>query len=181
MPRRYSGASCATVAGASTVSPAVSPAVSSATGRPGSETGDGAAVFQFQLGLPIYNQNQGAKAVLECIFGVLPAWFVDEAEQICRNTLQNGDGTPLAKRIEQCVDAFAGIQVNASALEKRVGRPRAKWEAQDLASLLTSYQSIQRGEMRVEDEFDTGAQAAATGDLTARVNRATGEVLEEQA
>lgn len=127
------------------------------------------------------NQNQGAKAVRECIFGVLPAWFVDEAEQICRNTLQNGDGTPLAKRIEQCVDAFAGIQVNASALEKRVGRPRAKWEAQDLASLLTSYQSIQRGEMRVEDEFDTGTQTAATGDLAARVNRATGEVLEEQA
>ena len=87
-------------------------------------------------------------------------------------------GTPLAKRIEQCVEAFAGIQVNASALEKRVGKPRAKWEAQDLASLLTSYQSIQRGEMKVEDEFDLAPRA--TGDLAAQVTRRTGEIVEEQ-
>lgn len=127
------------------------------------------------------NQNQGAKALREVIFAVLPTWYIDEAEQLCRKTLENGEGVPLAQRVEQAIGAFAGIGVNQAALEKRVGKARAKWEAQDVASLSVAFQSIRNGEMRVEDEFDTGTQAAATGDLTARVNRATEEVIEEQA
>ncbi|HZO69356.1 MAG TPA: hypothetical protein VFB74_30560, partial [Kribbellaceae bacterium] len=45
------------------------------------------------------NQNIGARAVRECLFSVLPEWLTDEAEQLCRATLQNGEGVPLPERI----------------------------------------------------------------------------------
>ena len=44
------------------------------------------------------NQNIGARAVRECIFTVLPTYFVEMAESLCRDTLRDGDGKPLAER-----------------------------------------------------------------------------------
>ena len=45
------------------------------------------------------NQSVGAKAVRECIFSVLPRWFVEEAQTLCRQTLDKGEGVPLSDRI----------------------------------------------------------------------------------
>lgn len=101
------------------------------------------------------NQNIGARAVRECISTVLPTWFRNEAENRCRDTLRNGEdgGEPLTKRIDGMVQAFAQIGVGVTRLEDRLGRKRGTWDGSHVAEMVVAYQSIQRGETAVEDEF----------------------------
>jgi hypothetical protein len=105
------------------------------------------------------NQNIGARAVRECIFTVLPAWFVDEAVELCRTTLRDGEGKPLAQRIDEAVKAFAGIGIKVSQLEESVGKKRTSWQPGDIAELVVVYQSIQRGDVSKDDAFPSGVTA----------------------
>ena len=112
------------------------------------------------------NQNIGARAVRECIFTVLPTWFVETAEELCRGTLQNGDGKPLKERIEDAVTAFhASHNVKPAQLEDKLGRKRGQWDAGDVAALQVLYMSIQRGEVTVDEEFT--ASRVTASDFTA--------------
>ena len=104
------------------------------------------------------NQNIGARAVRECIFTVLPTWFVEEAEQIARRTLEHGEGEPLPQRIEKMVTAFhATFGVKVAQIEKKLQKKRGQWDAGDVASLAVTYQSLQRSETTLEDEFEADA------------------------
>lgn len=111
------------------------------------------------------NQNIGARAVRECIFTVLPVWYVDEAEHLCRKTLRDGEGEPIKDRIVKAVNAFAGVGVTAEQLEARVGKARADWDEQDIASLVVTFQSIQRGDMTVDEEFGAPKPARSAADF----------------
>ena len=99
------------------------------------------------------NQNIGARAVRECIFAALPADFVERAQDICRETLQKGDGTPLLERIAKMVDAFAGIGVTATRIEAKLGRPRGQWTSVDVADMLVAFRSISKNETTAQAEF----------------------------
>ena len=99
------------------------------------------------------NANQGGRRVRQMIFAVLPVWFVQEAEDRCRATIERGDGRPLEERIESAVDRFAELGVGVDRLELKVGRQRAQWNARDLADLTVVHGSIRRGEVSIDDEF----------------------------
>lgn len=99
------------------------------------------------------NQNVGARAVRECIFTILPAWFTEEAQDICRATLEHGDGTPLRDRVTKMVKAFDGAGVDLSRLEAKLGRKRAQWTPQDVADMAIAYTSITREGLPVDDVF----------------------------
>lgn len=99
------------------------------------------------------NQNIGARAVRECIFTVLPAWLTDQAVELCNQTLVNGEGKPLADRVEDMVRAFAGIGVTVDQLEDKIGRKRSAWQPVDVAQMLIVFQSIGRGEITKDDAF----------------------------
>ena len=104
------------------------------------------------------NQNIGARAVRECIFTILPTWFVEEAEQIARRTLENGEGEPLPARIEKMVTAFgAQFGIKVPQIEKKLGKKRGQWDAGDVATLAVTFQSLTRGEVALDDEFDRAA------------------------
>lgn len=108
------------------------------------------------------NQNVGARAVRECIFTVLPDWFTDTAEETCRATLENGEGKPLPQRIDDMVRAFAErYGVSQQQMEARLARKRGQWDAGDVASMTVTYQSIQRGEVTVDEEFPSARPSAA--------------------
>ena len=107
------------------------------------------------------NQNIGSRAVRECIFTVLPTWFVEAAETRCRQTLRDGDGKPLKDRISEAVAAFASNGVSQAQLEDKLGRKREQWDAGNVASLVVLFQSLQRGEVTVEEEFPTVRLTAA--------------------
>lgn len=99
------------------------------------------------------NQNQGAKAVRECIFAMLPGWFKTEAEERLRSTLQHGDGKPIEQRRIDAVDVFKELGVTQSQLEKRLKKEMGNWGARDIAELTTSYMSITQDGIKKEDFF----------------------------
>lgn len=121
------------------------------------------------------NQNTGARALRECIFGNLPKWLVREAEAACRATLEKGDGRPASQRASAAVTAFAGINVTEDQLTLRLGRPRAEWTPQDLASLEVVFMSIRRGETTADEQFPRQRVTASEINATS-VDTATGEV-----
>lgn len=99
------------------------------------------------------NQNIGARAVRECIFTVLPDDFVEEAKAICRNTLERGEGEPLAERVKKMIGAFKQLGVTQAQMEQKLGRKRSAWTAADVADMGVLYSSIDRRETTVDEEF----------------------------
>jgi hypothetical protein len=99
------------------------------------------------------NQNIGARAVRECIFAVLPAPFTEQAQELCKSTLQHGEGEPLEARIPKMVAAFDGIGIGVSRLEGKLGRKRPDWTAADVATMKVTFASIKRGEVNADEEF----------------------------
>lgn len=110
------------------------------------------------------NQNVGARALRECIFGALPKWLVNEAERLCRGTLEAGpEGQSIEDRRQVAVDEFNRGNVSKAQLEKRVGKSFEAWTPQDVAQLEVLFDSLRRGETTREEAF---------GDDPARVTAA---------
>lgn len=107
------------------------------------------------------NANNGARRLREAIFATLPDWFIEEAEDLCRQTLNKGDGKPLPERIEGAIQVFAGLGITADRLEQKLGRKRDQWTGPDIAQLLITHKSIQRREVAIEDEFPQARITAA--------------------
>ena len=107
------------------------------------------------------NANVGARRLREAIFAVLPAWYRDEAVDLCRATLVDGGGKSLAQRTTDAVAAFDAIGVAVPRLEAKVGRPAGSWTAFDLAQLQVAYRSIQHGEVTAGDAFPEARITAA--------------------
>jgi hypothetical protein len=104
------------------------------------------------------NQNVGARAVREVILTELPKRLVRMAEKLCRETLERGpEGSTIEGRRQEAVDAFARGNVTKAQLEKRVGKPFEKWDAQDVAELVVLYESLRRGDTTKDEAFgETG-------------------------
>lgn len=107
------------------------------------------------------NQNIGARAVRECIFSVLPADYIDRAQEVCRETLRNGDGTPLLDRIAKMVEVFGKAGVTQARIETRLGRPRGQWTSVDVADMQVVIRSIAREDTTVDAEFPPERVTAA--------------------
>lgn len=99
------------------------------------------------------NANQGSRREREQILGLLPAWFVEEALQACRDTLIRGNGEPLVVRQDKAEGVFKAIGIDLARLERKVGRVKAQWSPMDLADLTVDYQSIRSGEIPAEELF----------------------------
>ena len=100
------------------------------------------------------NANAGARRVREAIFAVLPEWFVDEAQALCRATLEKGNGDPLEERRANAVAWFAAdFKVTEQQLVAHMNRPVSRWDAQDVADLQVLYQSLKRRERKVDEVF----------------------------
>jgi hypothetical protein len=103
------------------------------------------------------NQNVGARAVRECIFAVLPGWFVDEAVTRCRETVKKGDGLPLDERIANAVAGFASLHITVGQLEAHLDSKRTTWRADDLARLARIYSSITVDGISADEYFQDSA------------------------
>lgn len=109
------------------------------------------------------NANNAARRLREMILGLLPQWFVEEAKDICTQTVRDGGGKPLADRIAEAVAVFEGeFRIDRARLEKRIGHPSSAWTAHDVATLRVIFSSLRRGEIRIEDEFPLDAAPTVT-------------------
>lgn len=118
------------------------------------------------------NQNQGARAVRECIFATLPAWFIAEAEKICRQTLENGEGESIESRVRKMLAAFKPFDVTETMISDKLDKPRTAWDAGDLAALATAHGTLSRKEATVEELFPEPSKV--------NVDQLTGEMTGEQ-
>ncbi|KQU30317.1 MULTISPECIES: hypothetical protein [unclassified Rhodococcus (in: high G+C Gram-positive bacteria)] len=100
------------------------------------------------------NANAGSRRVREAIFAVLPNWFTEEAQDLCRDTLTKGGGVPLAQRIANSIKAFEGIGVTRVQLETKLARKSEEWTEHDVTQLGVTYKSIQNGEVTKDQEFE---------------------------
>lgn len=107
------------------------------------------------------NQNTGARAVRECIGNVLPRWFVEEAQTICRNTLEHGEGVPLHERRQNMVNAYREIGIKLDQIEAKLGRKFGQWNASDIAQMGILYTSITRDGLDKDEEFPPARITAA--------------------
>ncbi len=109
------------------------------------------------------NANNGARRLREAIFTVLPGWFVEDAQQICRDTLDNDGGSkvPLSKRIADCISGFDRLGVTRAQIEAKLGRPSSEWTERDISELGVSFRSIKAGELSRDDEFPPVRLSAA--------------------
>jgi hypothetical protein len=99
------------------------------------------------------NANNGARRLRECILSILPDYFVEEAAENCRRTLDGGGDTPLPQRIANCISGFDQIGVTVAQLEEKIGRPTAEWTGSDVSELGVSFKSIKNGEIQRDEEF----------------------------
>lgn len=113
--------------------------------------------------------NEGARRVRSRIFDLLPAWFVDEAIAACNETLARGEPGPDGEvqpepvRMSKAVDKFAAtFGIRKDQLERHVGAPFPDWRTHDLAALTVLYETLARGELRIDEVFPKpGADDAA--------------------
>lgn len=116
------------------------------------------------------NANQGSRRLRQAIWSILPPWLVEEAEELCAKTLKDGGGVPLPQRISKAIDMLAGRGVSEDRIEARLGRPSSKWTEHDVAELGVIFKSLDRGEIRVEDEFP--AERVTAAEVAAQAKRA---------
>ncbi|GAA1030739.1 MULTISPECIES: hypothetical protein [Amycolatopsis] len=100
------------------------------------------------------NANSGARRVRECIYSILPPWFVDQAKELCNATLKDGGGVPLPKRIADIIARFAELGVTREQLERKQRRGSNAWTEHDVAQLTVIGRSIANGEVQVHQEFE---------------------------
>ena len=101
------------------------------------------------------NNSVGGRAIREMIFGILPPALVEEAKRLLRDTLERGDGKPLAERIAEAIRSFGNGGVTPEQLERRVGRKSEEWTAQDVADLSVLFESLRSREITKEEAFPT--------------------------
>ncbi|SKM82369.1 Uncharacterised protein [Mycobacteroides abscessus subsp. massiliense] len=119
------------------------------------------------------NNNAGARAVRECISAILPKWFTEMAQDLCRNTLENGEGVPLKDRIETMVSKFRQeLGITQAQMEAKIGKKRGSWDAGDVAQMGITYTSITRDGMDKTEVFTSTAQLTEA-DITSRAAEPT--------
>jgi len=101
------------------------------------------------------------RRVREAIWAVLPAWFVEEAKDICAKTIADGGGIPLAQRIANAIEVFGNLGITIPQLETKIGAPSPKWTDHDVAQLRIIRQSLLRGEISRDEEFPPERSSAA--------------------
>ncbi|AMU62788.1 MULTISPECIES: hypothetical protein [Mycobacteroides] len=125
------------------------------------------------------NNNAGARAVRECISAILPKWFTEEAQNICKNTIENGEGVPLPKRVEIMLGKFREIGITEAQLETKIGKKRGAWDAGDVAQMGITYTSITRDGMDKAEAFPV--TSSLTEEITAASKPATAPTAPETA
>lgn len=117
------------------------------------------------------NQNIGARAVRECVFTVLPGWFAEEAQDLCRATLKAGGGESLDVRIAKMVERYAEIGVDVARLEGKIGHRRDRWTDVHVANMLVTYKTITRDGVPVDELVPPlpGTGRVTAEEITSRV------------
>lgn len=122
------------------------------------------------------NANNGARRLREQIFAVLPAWYTQKAQKLCRETLDRGASeTPLAEQITDAVKRFEANGVDRARLVEKLGKPSEDWTLHDVVTLQSIYRSIASGGAQADEEFPPRRVTAEEIKATAKQAPANGQ------
>lgn len=122
------------------------------------------------------NANNAARRLRECLFRCMPKAFTEEAQEICRDTLVNGGGVPLAKRREDLLVAFRDLfGISRTRIEKRAGRAAGQFTAYDIGELKIAFRSLKTGEGNPQELFPDDAADKANDAFKEKAAQSQGE------
>ena len=99
------------------------------------------------------NANLGARRVREMIFRVLPDWYTETAQDICRAMIERPD-VPIEEQRAEVGRELAALGVTREQVTAKVGREWAETMPGDLAILRIIAKSIRRGETTIREQFE---------------------------
>ncbi len=105
--------------------------------------------------------NMASRRVRSCIQQVIPSWLVEEAMDVVRKTLENGDKRPIADIRRSMVAKFSEYGVTKEMLEANLGHSIDETTKPELVRLGATYNAIADGQVRVRDVFTETAAPAA--------------------
>lgn len=104
--------------------------------------------------------NNAGRRLRARILAVLPVELVDAAVQKCRQTLVSGPD-PIEARIQKAVSAFLRYGITPDLISKRLEKPLSEANGEDIADLLSIFNSIKDGHSSVHQWFDVEAPEIA--------------------
>lgn len=112
--------------------------------------------------------SQAQRKVRAVILEVIPAEFVEDAVEMCKQTLKKGMGEgPLIDRIKKMVVAFASLGVNEEMLEKRLDHKLDLCTLDEVVELQKIYVSLRDNATKRQDWFEVKRE---TADKTSSLN-----------
>lgn len=95
---------------------------------------------------------QISRAVRNCILEIMPWYLIEEAQEICANTLRaEAKKTPIEQRRDQAREAFRPYGVDDERIKKKFGKPFNELTDEDLFEL-------KKGFTAIRDKFITVAR-----------------------
>lgn len=116
--------------------------------------------------------SQAQRKVRAVILEVIPAEFVEDAVEMCKNTLKKGMSEgPLIDRVKKMVIAFAGLGVNEEMLSKRLNHSLDICTLDEVVELQKIYVSLKDNATKRQDWFEVKgvANTDKTSDLNSKI------------
>ncbi|MBR5889474.1 MAG: hypothetical protein IKY92_05460 [Akkermansia sp.] len=117
--------------------------------------------------------NMASRRIRACILQVLPGFLVDEALELCDETLRKADGgKPLADRVRDMAAKFSEIGVTREMLEAHLEHGLESCVQAELVRLGRTFNALRDGQVRVNEVF-TMPEPAKKGGMAATPHKTT--------
>lgn len=97
--------------------------------------------------------NFGARRLRACILSVIPGDVIDQAVNVCKETVTNQDKTPIQDRIKKLEKAFKEMKVTRDQLEEFAQRNLSEFGKEEIFILQGVFKAIRDGQGKIEDYF----------------------------
>ncbi len=98
--------------------------------------------------------NMASRRVRACLESVIPSYVIQEAYDLCAQTLVGNSDKPLVDRLRNAVKAFEEFGVTQAQVEDFIGRPADKMLKPDLVQLHQVFETIKAGEQEIDHFFE---------------------------
>lgn len=122
------------------------------------DTKQGAKILDSQRDIYEMVANQGARRLRSCILAIIPQDVIDEALDVCKDTIKGNNELPLEDRIKKMLDSFEKFSVTKEMIEGRLGHKVEALDETEFVSMIDIYNSLKDGMSSREDWFDVSGK-----------------------